>query len=210
MSHRIVERSRRTQAQRRDATRAALLDATIECLVEDGYASTTTRRIAERAGVTPGALQHHFASKAELVGAAVERIGRRSTEALLAQPLPRTRSRRGLVEQLLDGMWEFHKGPLTAAIGELYMAARNEPGLRARLADAQRDVEAFTTTAAMLVFPAADRREQAALLQTALATLRGLAVVGYADEAARDAAWPATRAHLLRLVLDLDAPARRA
>jgi len=39
---------RRTQEERRAATRAALLDATIECVVEDGYAGTTTTRVVER------------------------------------------------------------------------------------------------------------------------------------------------------------------
>src|SRR5712675_230963 len=64
-------RGRRTQAERRAATRTALLDAAIDCLVAEGYANTTTRRIAERAGLTPGALQHHFVSKAELLGQAI-------------------------------------------------------------------------------------------------------------------------------------------
>ena len=39
---------RRSQAERSAATREALLDATIDCLIEEGYASTTTARVAER------------------------------------------------------------------------------------------------------------------------------------------------------------------
>ena len=38
------------RSQQRDATRLAIVDATIDCLVEDGYAALTTRRVAERAG----------------------------------------------------------------------------------------------------------------------------------------------------------------
>lgn len=179
------------------------------CLVADGYANTTTRRIATRAGVTPGALQHHFDSRVELVAAAVTWIGHRSIERLLMRELPRARSTRRLAGELLDAMWEFHKGPLTAAIAELYLAARNEPLLRARLADAQRDIEAMTSSAAAFVFPHADRRRQAAALTTALATMRGLAVLGYADEGQRDAAWPTVRAHLLTIVTDVGAASAR-
>src|ERR1700682_6556937 len=79
---------RRTQAERRDATRTALLDAAMDCLVEKGYANTTTRRIAERAGVTPGALQHHFASKAELLSEAVRHIRAKFAQEMFAQGPP--------------------------------------------------------------------------------------------------------------------------
>src|SRR5258708_34641176 len=86
------ERPRRTQAERREATRTALLDAAIDCLVEDGYANTTTRAIAKRAGVTPGALQHHFSSKAELLAEAVGHIRARWASDMFSQGLPKTRS----------------------------------------------------------------------------------------------------------------------
>jgi AcrR family transcriptional regulator len=55
--------ARRSQAERSAATRDALLDATIVCLVEDGYANTTTSRVAERAGVSRGAHLHHFQTR---------------------------------------------------------------------------------------------------------------------------------------------------
>ena len=62
---------RRTQAERREGTIAALLDATVRCLVTHGYAGTTTQRIQDEAGVSRGALLHHFASKSELLVAAI-------------------------------------------------------------------------------------------------------------------------------------------
>jgi AcrR family transcriptional regulator len=195
--------SRRTQAERRATTRAALLDSTVESLVETGYAGTTTRAIAERAGMTPGALQHHFATKAELVTAAVGWIGQQLLDELLRQGLPLAGST-DIQEQLLDNMWEVHKGPLIAAIGELYLAARNDRQLRDALAETQRTLVALAAAAAAQVLPELAGERQAALLTTYLATLRGLAVVGYASEADRDAAWPATRAHLLALGHELE------
>src|SRR5204862_5492808 len=70
-NNRTARRQRRTQAERSAATQALLLDATIDSLVEVGYANTTTTGIAERAGVSRGAQMHHFPSKGELVAAAV-------------------------------------------------------------------------------------------------------------------------------------------
>src|SRR5579872_479866 len=55
-------------------TRAALLDAAIDCLVERGYAATTTIETARRARVSRGAQLHHFPTKAELMTAAVDRL----------------------------------------------------------------------------------------------------------------------------------------
>src|SRR5436190_18849808 len=83
---------RRTQAERRATTRTALLDATIDCLVEEGYAGTTTTRIVERAGVSRGAQVHHFPTKAELVAEAVRHLaGKRIEEFLQTMPrLPRS------------------------------------------------------------------------------------------------------------------------
>ena len=62
-----------------------VLAATIGCLVERGYANTSTRHIARRAGVTVGALQHHFDSKAELMAAALRELGERIADDFLAR-----------------------------------------------------------------------------------------------------------------------------
>src|SRR3954452_19615220 len=124
---------RRTQAERTASTRAALLDATIDCLVEDGYAGTTTTRIVERAGVSRGAQVHHFPTKAELVSEAVRHLaGKRIEEFLQTMPrLPRSEEKR--VSRILDLIWEVHNGPLFEAAIELWVAARTDAELRASL-----------------------------------------------------------------------------
>jgi AcrR family transcriptional regulator len=64
------KRKRRTQEERSAATRGRLLEATIDLLIERGYARLTTADIAKRAGVSNGARVHHFPTKEELVVAA--------------------------------------------------------------------------------------------------------------------------------------------
>lgn len=122
----------RTQEQRREQTRTSLLEATIECLVALGYARTSVQEICARAGVSKGALQHHYSSKSELMAAAVQHL----TEQLKQQ-------RVGTVEQLpaggerisaaIDMLWEAYSGTLATAVMELWVAARTDPELRAAI-----------------------------------------------------------------------------
>ena len=70
-------RPRRTQRERREATIAALLVAARDRFAADGYAATSLGAIATDAGVTKGALYHHFDGKEELFAAVHAREHRR-------------------------------------------------------------------------------------------------------------------------------------
>lgn len=65
---------RRSQRERRETTRRALVDATIACLAERGYAGTTTTEVVKRAGLSQGALFRHFPTRSALVAAAAEQL----------------------------------------------------------------------------------------------------------------------------------------
>lgn len=69
-----AQKPRRTQAMRSDETRGRILDAAFAVLKERGFAGLTTPEVAQRAGVSRGALVHHFPSKLELVAAAMEHV----------------------------------------------------------------------------------------------------------------------------------------
>ena len=125
---------RRTQAERRAETQRRLLDATIACLTEDGYAGMSTNEVARRAGVSRGALVHHFPTKAQLAVAALDRwhddrlVEFEATFAALDSSERRA-------DVAIDVLWEMFKGPTFAAALELTAAGRTDPDLRQRLTD---------------------------------------------------------------------------
>jgi AcrR family transcriptional regulator len=119
---------RRTQAERTAATRTALLEATVECLVTQGFGGTTTTGVAHRAGVSPGALLHHFPAKADLLCAAVGHLFElRQAEFRKAMANLRPGTDRRAAG--LDLLWSMFAGPTFTAWLELWMAARSDPAL---------------------------------------------------------------------------------
>ncbi|WP_018681108.1 TetR/AcrR family transcriptional regulator [Actinokineospora enzanensis] len=133
----MAVRTHRTQQERREQTREALLDATIDCLVELGYARTTVQEICARAGVSRGAQQHHFTTKAELMTAALEHLFARLINQLRAAEadLPPGRAR---VVEGIDQLWEAYSGTLSTAAVELWVAARTDAELRETLRPVDR------------------------------------------------------------------------
>lgn len=97
---------RRTQAERRAATRGALLDATLEVLVEVGYARLTTAQVVARAGVTRGAQAHYFATKADLVVQALAHLTDRLVAEMVARPVRDVTGEREQYSALLDRLWD--------------------------------------------------------------------------------------------------------
>jgi len=176
------------------------LDAAIDCLVEYGYAKTTTRRIAERAGVSAGALQHHFASKAALLGELIGYIRAKSMSEMFAEGLPSTRSSRKRQELLLDRMWRIYRGPPFTALIELGIGARTDPELLQHIAVPHDETARLNAIAAPILFPEhAERPELIPLIVSGQSTMRGLALLGLAGEADPDPLWPATRAHIMAM-----------
>jgi AcrR family transcriptional regulator len=77
--------NRRTQGQRREATRTALIAAARDLFAARGYAAVGTEEIVRRAGVTRGALYHHFPAKPDLFRAVYERVERELTERIVTE-----------------------------------------------------------------------------------------------------------------------------
>ncbi len=161
--------------------RVRLLDATIECLVEYGYAGTTTPRVAERAGVTRGAQVHHFGSKTDLVVAAISHLAQRRTEAAL-QEMGRVKTGDDPIGAVLDYLWELHQGPLFIAAMELWVAGRTDPMLAAEM----QKVEPFVNNAVLMALARfvpdeVHRKDARDFLYTAMDALRGILVSNFID-----------------------------
>ncbi|GAB3006842.1 TetR/AcrR family transcriptional regulator [Amycolatopsis acidiphila] len=133
----VESRGHRTQAQRREQTRRALLDATVDCLVELGYARTSMQEICSRAGVSKGAAQHHFTDKAELMAAAVEHLTTKRMTAL-AESLGKLPRGADAIPAAIDMLWAGYSGALATASTELWIAARTDPALRAAIRPVDR------------------------------------------------------------------------
>jgi len=131
------DRTRRTNRERSATTQAAILDATIEQLAEHGYGRTTTVEVAERAGVSRGALVHHFSTRSDLVLAALEYLCELRLEELEAG-IARLSATADRPSAFVDLMWSTFEGPLFTAQLELWMAARADPELFARLYPLER------------------------------------------------------------------------
>jgi len=133
------QRTSRTQKERRDETRRVVLDATVECLMDVGFAKTTTLEVQRRAGVSRGALLHHFPAKSELLVAAVRHLAKMRGRELneLAARLPEDGAR---VDAAIDLLWESFSGPLFYVAMELRAAARTDPEFRAVLVEVEREL----------------------------------------------------------------------
>jgi len=192
---------RRSQAERSAATREALLGATIECLVEDGYANTTTSRVAERAGVSRGAHLHHFQTRQALVAAAMERLAERRGAELLAaaENLPEGRER---LVQGLDLLWASYANPLFQAALDLWSHARTDADLRERLVPVERRLDRQTLAITKQLFPAiAEQPDFDRLIEMAVSTIRGLALLDtlHPGDRRNRKQWRYSRARLVEL-----------
>jgi AcrR family transcriptional regulator len=118
-------------------TRARILDAAMKLFAEIGYHAATNGLIADTAKLTRGAMLYHFATREELVEAAIAHIEvvrvRLFEEAAQASAAPG----QDASEAAIDAYWALLHEPAFIAFAELEAAARTEPMLRARLSTAQ-------------------------------------------------------------------------
>ncbi len=120
---------RRTQTERSEAMRQRLINATVTCLANEGYAGTTVSKIISQADVSRGAPMHHFPTKASLLEATAEFLIRWMNRHL-------ARATRGVVDSenraadMITASWrELHDGPESLALMELMLASRRDEDL---------------------------------------------------------------------------------
>ncbi len=88
--------ARRT-ADEAEQTRQAIVGAAHDLFAADGFAATSTAAVVEAAGVTRGALYHHFADKTDLFRAVFERLETELNETIITNALAQTDARDAFV-----------------------------------------------------------------------------------------------------------------
>ncbi len=146
------------QAEKSHLMRLHILDATMQCLVEIGYTQTTTEKIAKQAGVSRGAMTHHFKSRADVFAAAAEHItdirAREYDEAIQAVTLktgsfPTVESMR----ETLAALQAYYMKPSFLAFHELIRGARTNELLNDIMSPLESALDQRISASMMARFP---------------------------------------------------------
>lgn len=120
------------QAQKSAMTRDRILDAAIDCFIQLGYGNVTTAKVADFAGVSRGAMLHHFPSKNELIQAAVEYLHNKLladyTERVSQVPTNLSIKERN--QAGIEAYWQHLSSDLFTAYHELCVSGRTDPDLQ--------------------------------------------------------------------------------
>jgi len=142
------------QQTKSENTRAAILDATIDCFYELGYGNTTTEKVAKQAGVSRGAMLHHFPSRIDLVRAAVVHLNQRRLQLYTAQELEiQEDAEHTQISEGIESFWGQLKTPLYTVFHELQVAARTDDDLKEVLEQTSREFDRAWLQATENVFP---------------------------------------------------------
>ncbi|RZD79194.1 TetR/AcrR family transcriptional regulator [Streptomyces albidoflavus] len=162
------------------ATRQRLLAAAVACLAEHGWAGSTVSVVAERAGVSRGAAQHHFPTREDLFTAAVEYVAEERSTALRALA-PEGRA------QAVEALVDLYTGDLFRAALHLWVAACDEPQLGARVTELEARVGRETHHIAVALLDADESHPGVReLVQGLLDMARGLGLANLlTDDTAR-------------------------
>jgi AcrR family transcriptional regulator len=158
---------------RADRTRALVIDETIRCILEEGFAAASAKHITERAGVTWGVVQYHFGDRDGLLMAVVDKGFGELLESLHELPLS-TENTRDRTESIVTAAWEAFSSPTSMAALEILIATRS---MRDTVASQHLTElgEAFAKLGRH-IGEGLDVRHAAALGNMIWATLRGLVV----------------------------------
>jgi AcrR family transcriptional regulator len=121
----------RWQQRKSRATRNAMLDAALHCLAECGYAGCSLQTVASRAGVSRGAMLHHYASKLDLMAAVIEYAFYRRMANFLDRIRELSEEERKVRNAGIAVSFAISQTPEYRAYLELHVASRTDPDLRA-------------------------------------------------------------------------------
>lgn len=128
---------RRSQADRSAATRAKVIAAARDILCAQGYSGATMHAIREATGMSLGAIQHQFPTKAKIMAAVAAEFSAYRTQ-VYADAIRRGKTPRAAMENLIDANFDMVSRPEMAALLEIHLARRNDPELDREVAPSTR------------------------------------------------------------------------
>lgn len=145
------------QAEKSAMTQAAIMEAAIKCLIELGYANTTTALIAEYAGVSRGAMMHHFSSRLSVIIAVIAYLHelrlKEYEELMFDIDDPDQQLTRETIYASVEAAWKYVNLPSFVAYQELLAAARTDEELLSVLGPVERDFEKQFLADVRKIFP---------------------------------------------------------
>ncbi len=186
--------TRRTGAPRKrgDDTRARIIDETVRCILDEGFAAASAKHVAERAGVTWGVIQYHFGDRAGLLMAVVDDGVTKLLDSLSAVDVA------GLdlperVERVVDTAWRCYCSPTSLAAFEILRAAHGSLGEASR-----RHLLDMNTAIGELGRLVSDDPADAGVVEVIWAALRGFVLAQMIVGVAFD--WRTERRALIEMV----------
>jgi AcrR family transcriptional regulator len=193
---------------RAERTRTSIMDETVRCVVEEGFAAASAKHIAERASVTWGVIQYHFGDRDGLLAAVVDAGFDELRARMATVDVPQGSSRKQ-VTVLIDAAWAAFSTATSRASLEILVATR------ARRDDATHEhlaamASQLTRLGQDLIGDRQNVRDAKAIGDLLWAALRGLVLTQMVvDEPIDSSRERAALVDLLVAQLDTDAPARR-
>jgi TetR/AcrR family transcriptional regulator, regulator of cefoperazone and chloramphenicol sensitivity len=162
--------TRRTSAPRKrgDDTRAKIIDETVRCIAEEGFAAATAKHVAERAGVTWGVIQYHFGDRNSLLMAVVDDGVARLVDSLSSADVSQLPLRER-IEVVVDIAWSCYSSPTSMAAFEILRATRG-----GRSDSSQRHLFEMNSAIAQLGRLITEDPSNAGVAEVIWATLRGV------------------------------------
>lgn len=155
-------------------TRAKLIQATIRCIVKLGYSNTTTPQVAAEAGLSRGAMLHHFENGAALIKASIVELHEKRLRAFRRAADTREHD----TAKLVRTYWKQLQKPAFVAFHELALAARSDSDLAGILQPLQVEFRERFNQQAVSLFPewGADRQRFDLAMALSQTMLEGMAV----------------------------------
>jgi len=171
------------QRTKRETAQEKICQATIRCLADMGYSETSILRVSQQAGVSKGALQHHFPSKQDLMTAAADRLLSNATFSPIIDKARTSKHRN--VRSEIQQIWEkFVNTDEYRALLEILIAIRTDHELQDRLSPRLKEWERQRLAAAIKQYQAKDGSDEDVKILMTMTTslMRGLIVQGQYNE----------------------------